>query len=177
MPDGWLFETAQIKLASWMALFGCLFTAPTWRCVLVLLTGGVLSPGRRTVAAALRVTGSDQNPHFTNYHHVLNRGRWSSRPVARRLFGLLVSTFVPSGPVIIGLDDTLERRWGAKIAAPGIYRDPTRSSHDHFVKASGLRWLSVMILPEIAWAGRVWATLAKVPAAQRLECQRRDCRS
>jgi hypothetical protein len=155
MPDDWLFETAHVKLAGWMAPFGSMFTAPTWQRVLVLLIGAVLSPGRRTVAAALRVTGLDQDPRFTNYHRVLNRCRWSSRRVARCLFGLLVKTFVPSGPVILGLDDTLERRWGAKIAARGIYRDPTRSSHGHFVKASGLRWLSVMLLPEIPWARRV----------------------
>ena len=67
---------------------------------------------------------------------------------------LLVSAFVPDGPVIIGLDDTLERRWGSKIKARGIYRDPVRRGH--FVKASGLRWLSVMLLPDIPWAGRVW---------------------
>jgi hypothetical protein len=157
MPDGWLFAAAHAKLTRWMAPFSDQFTAPTWRRVLVLLIGAVLSPGRRTVAAALRVTGLDQDPHFTNYHRVLNRSSWSSRRVARCLFRLLVSAFVPSGPVIIGLDDTLERRWGAKISARGIYRDPTRSSHGHFVKASGLRWLSVMLLPEIAWAGRVWA--------------------
>lgn len=139
-----------------MAPFGTMFTAPIWRSVLVLLIGAVLSPGRRTVAAVLRVTGLDLDPCFTNYHRVLNRGRWSNRRVARCLFGLLATTFVPSGPVIIGLDDTLERRWGAKIAARGVYRDPPRSSHGHFVKAGGLRWLSVMILPEIAFAGRLW---------------------
>jgi hypothetical protein len=123
---------------------------------LVLIAGAILSPGRRTVAAALRVTGLDQDPCFTNYHRVLNRNRWSSRRVARCLLKLLVISFVPDGPVIIGLDDTLERRWGAKIKARGIYRDPVRSSHGHFVKASGLRWLSVMLLPDIPWAGRVW---------------------
>jgi hypothetical protein len=132
------------------------FTNPTWQHVLVLIAGAILSPGRRTVAAALRVTGLDQDPCFTNYHRVLNRNRWSSRRVSRCLLRLLVSSFVPDGPVIIGLDDTLERRWGAKIKARGIYRDPVRSSHGHFVKASGLRWLSVMLLPEIPWAGRVW---------------------
>jgi hypothetical protein len=110
MSDGWLFETAQVKLAGWMELFGNMFTAPTWRRVLVVLIGAVLSPGRRTVAAALRVTGLDQDPHFTIYHRVPNRSRWSSRQAARCLSRLLVSTFVPSGPVIIGLDDTLERR-------------------------------------------------------------------
>jgi hypothetical protein len=132
------------------------FTNPTWQHVLVLIAGAILSPGRRTVAAALRVTGLDQDPCFTNYHRVLNRNRWSSRRVARCLLKLLVISFVPDGPVIIGLDDTLERRWGAKIKARGIYRDPVRSSHGHFVKASGLRWLSVMLLPDIPWAGRVW---------------------
>ncbi len=157
MPDDWSFETAHAKLSNWMESFGGMFTAPTWRRVLVPLIGALLSPGRRTVAAALRVTGLDQDPHFANYHRVLHRSRWSSRRVARCLFRQLVSTFFPSGPVIIGLDDTLERRWGAKITARGIYCDPTRSSHGHFVKASGLRWLSVMLRPEIAWAGRVWA--------------------
>src|SRR3978361_331473 len=146
----------QLKLAAWMEPFSKAFTAPTWQHVLVLVAGAILSPGRRTVAAALRVTGLDQDPCFTNYHRVLNRNRWSSRRVARCLLRLLVSSFVPDGPVIIGLDDTLERRWGAKIIARGIYRNPVRFSHGHFVKASGLRWLSVLLLPEIASAKRVW---------------------
>jgi hypothetical protein len=68
-----------------------------------------------------------------------NKARWSARAAARVLLGLLVATFAPSGPVVIGVDDTLERRWGKRITARGIYRDPVRSSHGHFVKASGLR--------------------------------------
>ncbi|MBV9000582.1 MAG: transposase [Solirubrobacterales bacterium] len=139
-----------------MQPFSHFFTTPTWQHVLVLIAGAILSPGRRTVAAALHVIELDQEPCFTNYHRVLNRNRWSSRRVAGCLLRLLVSSFVPDGPVVIGLDDTLERRWGAKIKARGIYRDPVRSSHGHFVKASGLRWLSIMLLPEIPWAGRVW---------------------
>ena len=133
------------------------FTAPTWQHVLVLIVGAILAPGRRTVAAALRVIGLDRDPHFTNYHRVLNRNQWSSRWLARCLLRLLIATFVPTGPVIVGLDDTIERRWGAKINARGIYRDPVRSSRSHVVKASGLRWLSLMLLPQIPWAGRVWA--------------------
>lgn len=122
------------RLAAWMQPFRDGFTAPTWQHALVLIVGTILTPGRRTVAAALRVMGLQQDPRFTNYHRVLNRNRWSSRGIARRLFRLLVSTFAPDGPVIIGLDDTLERRWGAKIKARGIYRDPVRSSHSHSSK-------------------------------------------
>jgi DDE superfamily endonuclease len=144
-------------LSVWLAPFRSCVTGPTFRHALVLVAGAILTPGRRTITAMLTVVGLSQAPTFTNYHRVLNRNRWSSREVARRLLALLVATFLPTGPVIIGLDDTLERRWGARIKARGIYRDPVRSSHGHFVKASGLRWLSVMLLAPIPWADRVWA--------------------
>ena len=144
-------------LLAWMGPLLAGFTAPTTRHALVLVTGALLAPARRTVAAALRATGHGQAPDFTNYHRVLNRNRWSPRLVAQRLVLMLVRAFAPEGPVVIGLDDRLERRWGAKIKARGIYRDPVRSSRGHFVKASGLRWLSLMLLAPIPWAGRVWA--------------------
>jgi hypothetical protein len=123
----------------------------------ILLFGAILSPAERTGTAALRVMDLSWEKHFQNYHRVLNRAVWSSREASHILPGLLLSTFARSGPVILGLDDTLERRRGTKIKAKGIYRDPVRSSHNHFVKASGLRWLSLMLLAPIPWAKRVWA--------------------
>jgi hypothetical protein len=68
-----------------------------------------------------------------------------------------VEAFVPDGPLVVGVDETLERRRGKKIAAKGIYRDPVRSSHSHFVKTSALRWVCVTLLAEVPWASRVWA--------------------
>ena len=144
-------------LAAWMQPFAVSFTTAVWRHVLVLIAGSLLAPGRRTVTAALRIMGLDQAPGFAVYHRVLSLGRWSSRGVAHRLLLLLVAAFVPTGPVVVGIDDTIERRWGAKIKARGIYRDPVRSSRGHFVKASGLRWLCVMLLAPMSWAGCVWA--------------------
>jgi hypothetical protein len=71
---------------------------------------------------------------------------------------MLLTRLVPAGtPLVFGIDETLERRWGAKIAARGIYRDAVRSSHSHMVTASGLRWVCLMLLIPISWAGRVWA--------------------
>src|SRR3954466_12778108 len=144
-------------LAAWMQPFAASFTPAVWRHVLVLIAGSLLAPGRRTVTAALRVMGLDQGAGFAVYHRVLSTGCWSSRAVAHRLLLLLVAVLVPKGPVVVGLDDTIERRCGAKIKARGIYRDPVRSSHGHFVKASGLRWLCVMLLAPVPWAGCVWA--------------------
>src|SRR3954465_1497733 len=144
-------------LRHWMAGLLDAFSPRTQGQVLTLVAGAILAPGRPTVASALRVMGLAEAPTFTSYHRVLNRNGWSSRELARRLLRLLVRRLVPDGPIIVGLDDTLERRRGAKIKAKGIYRDPVRSSHGHFVKAAGLRWLSLMLLAPVPYASRVWA--------------------
>ncbi|MGB3614702.1 MAG: transposase [Elainellaceae cyanobacterium] len=101
----------------------------------------ILSPGKRTVSAVLRVMGLAYLRGYQNYHRVLNRAVWSSRKASFVLLLHLIAVFVPVGPLVMGLDDTIERRWGKQIEARGIYRDPVRSSDSHSVKASGLRWL------------------------------------
>jgi hypothetical protein len=140
-----------------LTAFAGLFSKRVWQRVQILLLGAILAPGQRTVTATLRIMGLSSEKHFQNFHRILNRAVWSSREASRVLLGLLVAAFAIDGPVVLGLDDTIERRRGAKIKAKGIYRDPVRSSHSHFVKASGLRWLSLMLLAPIPWAKRVWA--------------------
>src|SRR5215204_3078555 len=137
--------------------FAPLFSRRVWHHAPVVLVGTLLAPGRCTVAAALRAMGREHGKRFARYHRVLSRDRWSGLAVGRTLLGLLVAAFVPSGPLLLGIDETVERRRGAKIAAKGISRDPVRSSHGHFVKASGLRWICVMLLVAVPWAERVWA--------------------
>jgi hypothetical protein len=137
--------------------FAPLFSEPVFCRALTLLVGAILTPGRRTVTNALRVLGRQHTPHFQNFHRVLNRARWSSRQAARILLLALVQTFAPNGPVLLGIDETLERRQGEKIAARGIYRDAARSSRAYLNKAGGLRWVCLMLLAWVPWAQRVWA--------------------
>ena len=127
------------RFAAVILTFAPLFLQRSWRHAEVLLTGAILAPGQRTVTSILRITGLARERRFVNYHRVLNRAAWCPRASARLLLGLLVAAFAPSGPVVLGIDDTIERRRGKRIAAKGIYRNPVRSSHGHFVKASGLR--------------------------------------
>ena len=149
--------TLPLELTTLIVAFAPLFSKPVFKHAQVLLVGALLSPGKRTVTSALRVMGLSNDAHFQNYHRVLNRALWSSLAASRILLCLLVRAFAPKGVLVMGLDDTIERRRGDQIKAKGIYRDPVRSSHSHFVKASGLRWLSLMLLVEIPWAGRFWA--------------------
>jgi hypothetical protein len=140
-----------------LAPFAPLFSRRVWQHARLLLVGAILAPGARTVGSALRAMGLDQHERFHRYHRVLSRARWSSLQASRILLGLLIEAFVGEGRLIVGIDETLERRYGKRISARGVYRDPVRSTHETFVKSSGLRWVCMMLLVEVPWASRVWA--------------------
>lgn len=146
-------------IIDWVNPFApCFYGVTTWMKAQVLLMGAILTPGKRVVTETLRVMGLSESRRFAQYHQVLNRAVWSPLELAQVLLKLLVKTFVPNETALVfGIDPTIERRWGRKIAARGIYRDAVRSSDSHFVKASGLRWISLMLLTAIPWAQRVWA--------------------
>jgi DDE superfamily endonuclease len=147
-------ETIILALAS----FAPLFSHRVWLHAQVLLVGAILAPGARTVTAALRAMGLAAERHFTNYHRVLNRATWSARQGSRMLLGLLLTLLVPPGAtIVLGADDTIERRGGRKITAKGCYRDAVRSSKKHVIRCFGLKWVSMMLLVPVPWSRRVWA--------------------
>lgn len=148
LPDG--FERVIIA-------FTQLFSKQVFKHAKVLLLAAILAPGKRTVSSLLRIVGLGQEERFHKYHRLLSKANWSALAGSRLLLGLLLEVFLPEGPVVVGIDETLERRWGKKIEQRGIYRDSVRSSKTHFVKSSGLRWICLMLLVPIKWAGRVWA--------------------
>jgi hypothetical protein len=150
-------RTLPTTMVQVLAPFVPLFSERVWQHVRLLVAGAILAPGKRTVASALRAVGLQEERRFCRYHRVLSRAVWSSREASHVLLGLLVEAFVPEGPLVLGVDETLERRRGKTITAKGIYRDPVRSSHSHFVKTRALRWVCVVLLSEIPWASRVWA--------------------
>jgi hypothetical protein len=140
-----------------LAPFAPLFSERVFQHVLLLVAGTMLPPGKRTVASALRARGLQEERRFCCYPRGLSRALWSSREAGRLLLDLLVETFAPDGPLLLGVDETLERRRGKRIVAKGIYRDPVRSTREHFVKTSGLRWVCLTLLAPVPWASRVWA--------------------
>jgi len=156
--------------------FETVLSERVWEWAKVLVRGAILAPGERTVAAILRVMGCSDEKQFQNSHRVLNRATWSSRELSRLVLGLLVRLFVPGNePLLLGIEETIERRRGRQIAARGVYRDPVRSSKEFFVKTTGLRWISLMRLPPIPWACRVWALpfLSVLAPSQRSHEQRK----
>ena len=150
--------TPPIEIMVVLGCFAQVFSERTWDWVQVLVVGAILAPGKRTVTSVLTVVGLSQEKQYQRYHRVLNRAKWSGLAVSKILLGLLITAFVATGgTVILGADETLERRKGKHIKAKGVFRDAVRSSRKYTVKAFGLRWVSMMLLVNVPWSSRVWA--------------------
>ncbi|MCC6446996.1 MAG: transposase, partial [Armatimonadetes bacterium] len=156
------------------ATFAGAMTAPTFANALVLLDGTILAPGRRTVTAALRVLGLTEGSTFGKYHRVLSRAQWSPMVLSRLLLGLLVKTFVAEdAPLVLVIDETLERRCGKQIVYRGRFDDAVRSTAQRGAVTSGIRWSCLCLLVTVPWSGRLWALpFLVVPVLSEKTCQK-----
>lgn len=146
------------EIIALLANFAPVFDKRVWEHAVILLVGAILAPGKRTVTSALRIMGLSDEKHFINYHRVLSRATWSSLALSRILLGLLILLLLSANaPLLLVVDDTLERRRGARIKAKGVFRDAVRSSGKHVVTCFGLRWVCMMLLVPLPWATRPWA--------------------
>lgn len=145
------------EIISVLAAFAPLFTRPTWKNINTLLVGAILCRGARRITSILRVMGLSEIKNFSKFHRVLSRARWDSLAASKILFGLLIK-LLPSGwPIIIAVDETLERRRGKKIKAKGAYRDAVASSQSRVVISFGLKWECMTLIVPLPWCRRPWA--------------------
>jgi hypothetical protein len=138
-------------------VFSSVFSYPTLKNMKILLCGAILCRGPRRVSSLLRVMGLASVANFSKYHRVLSRAEWNSLELSKILLGLLIHLLPASWPVIMAVDETLERRKGKKIKAKGCYRDAVRSSQTHVVTSFGLTWECMALIVPLPWCKRSWA--------------------
>jgi hypothetical protein len=136
---GYDMDSLSHNILSVLLPFSVLFSKPSWKKALTLLLGTLICTGRRTVCSALRAMGLEHQRGFSKYHHLLNRVEWSSLKAARILFFMLLSLICGQHPLVLLIDETLERRKGKRIKAKGYYRDAVRSSQSRVVNTMGLK--------------------------------------
>jgi hypothetical protein len=149
--------TPPAAILTYLLPFSVLFSRPVWKNVLVLVLGAILARGKRTVTSCLRVMGLKDEVNFSKYHWVLSHAKWSSLMASRILLGLIVKFIGTLTPLVMIIDETLERRKGKKIKAKGYYRDAVRSSKKNIVKCFGLKWITLTVLVKFPWSNRRWA--------------------
>jgi len=150
--------TPSAEIISVLSVFAVAFTVPAFAKSLTLLYGTILAPGRRTVAAALRMVGLADDKHFTNYHRVLNRDHWSPMVLSKILLVLIIQVFLTADlSLALVVDDTLERRQGKEIRYKSRFHDAVLSTAYKVVTSMGLRWICMAILVPVPWSSRLWA--------------------
>jgi hypothetical protein len=138
-----------------LSAFAVAFTVPSFANIVVLICGTILAPGKRTVCSALRVMGLSDNGDFSKYHHVLSRASWSPWFLSKLLLALIITSLLaPGAPLVLVIDDTLERRKGKQLTLRGWFRDPLSKTGS---KVSALRWVCLAILVPVPWSKRHWA--------------------
>ena len=140
-----------------LAAFASEFSRPTLKNIQILLIGAILCRGPRRVSNILRVMGLASEGNYSKYHRVLNRAQWDSLVLAKITLGLLIKLLPDSWPIIIAVDETLERRCGKKIKAKGLYRDAVQSSQSNIVTSYGLKWECMVLIVPMPWCKRPWA--------------------
>lgn len=145
------------EIVSVLAAFSSEFSRPTWKNIQVLLIGAILCRGPRRVSSILRVMGLASIANYSKYHRVLSRAKWDGLMLSKILLGLLIELLPESWPILIAVDETLERRRGKKIKAKGLYRDAVQSSQSNVVTSYGLKWECMTLIVPLPWCKRPWA--------------------
>ena len=110
--------------------FSLSFTEPSFQTFCVIVTGWLLGQGRRTVTHVLLAGGGLRRKTFSCYHRFFSQARWSVDEVGRVLLRLVLKFIPEDAPIVVAVDDTLNRKTGKHIWAAGMHHDPLRSSAD-----------------------------------------------
>jgi len=145
------------EIISVLVAFASHFTKPTWKNLQILFMGAVLCRGPRRITSILRVMGLIHEKNFSKYHRILSYTKWDGLALSKILLGLLIQILPSSWPILIAVDETLERRKGKKIKAKGVYRDAVRSSQSKIITCFGLKWECMMLIMPLPWCKRPWA--------------------
>lgn len=150
--------TPPASIIHLLAPLASAFSAPTFAHALVLVWGAIVAPGRRTVCSALRSVGRADEPHFATYHQVLSRAVWSPWVLSQLLLALIIEVCLSAeAPLVLLIDETLERRRSGQLKQISAWRDPVRSSLRHVSTVLGIRWLVLAVVVRVPWSQRAWA--------------------
>lgn len=137
--------------------FACCFTAPSFRTFCSIVNGWLLGGCRRTVTGVLLAGNGLQSKSFSCFHRFFSQGRWTTDALGRVLLEMILA-FVPDGPLVVAIDDTLSRKTGKRIWGAGMHHDPLLSTGKRKFFSFGHNWvvlsiqLSFPFAPDKTWS-------------------------
>jgi hypothetical protein len=137
--------------------FSIAFTPRTFQRMLVLGVGAILSLGRQTVTRMLWTARSLTDGHFSDYHRVFSRARWSMWTLGKVLAAMVLELVPADELVVCPVDDTTPQHKGKCVYGKGKHRDNCRSTRSHTVWVFGHKWVVLCVNVKFAFATRPWA--------------------
>jgi hypothetical protein len=133
------------------------FTRPTAARFLLVVIGLILTFGRRTVTGVLWTMRIWIGGHYSTYHRLFSRARWSLWTLGRILATLIIETLKPNEEIVVVIDDTTAGHRGKRVYGKGCHHDAVRSTHTHLVWRWGHRWIVLAICVRWPFVSRPWA--------------------
>jgi hypothetical protein len=134
------------------------FTRPTFQRFMLLVTGLIVTIGRRTVSRALRVIEPVMGQgHWCNYHRIYSQARYRLWDVGRILTCRVIALLPTDAQIILVADDTVDGKTGPKVWAKGPHRDGRRSTRQRVSLKWGHKWLVMCVLVKLPGIDRPWA--------------------
>ena len=140
------------SFAALLQPFAARMTAPTFGNLVTIVTGWLFAE-RRTVTGLIEAADAMERKHFSVYHRFFASARWSLDELG---FVLLEQLFpwLPDGPILLALDDTLARKRGRKMYGAGMHHDPLLSSRGQAVMNYGHCWVVLGVLVRFPFCRR-----------------------
>lgn len=133
--------------------FRPVFTAPSFRLFVLILTGWALSSRHRFITECIFTAGQVGIGHWSCYHRFFSHYVWSLDDLSQALARLLIDRFAPDGPILLAGDDTLCRKRGLGLFGAGMHHDPLFSSKALKVFSWGHDWVVLALLIRLPrWA-------------------------
>jgi len=133
--------------------FRPVFTAPSFRLFVLIVTGWTLSCRHRFITECIFTAGQVGIGHWSCYHRFFSHYAWSLDDLCQALARLLIARFAPDGPILLAGDDTLCRKRGLGLFGAGMHHDPLLSSKALKVFSWGHDWVVLALLLRLpSWA-------------------------
>ena len=130
-----------------------IFTDPTAKIFLSLVTGWVLCTRKHTITGILPFAFPQVPKAHDAYHRFFPDAAWMMSELWRLLAILLVRIFHPAGTIPTDMDDTLFHHTGRKVSGAGWWRDAVRSTGTKTVYAWGLNLVVLTLRINPPWSG------------------------
>jgi hypothetical protein len=133
--------------------FSPVFTDPTFRTFVQVVTGWILSHRHRYITDIIFSGGNLDDGHWCRFHRFFSLAAWDIDVLSMYLAKFVATLLAPGATLLWAVDDTLCRKRGLTLYGAGMHHDPLISSRAKPLVSWGHDWVVLcLIIVHPFWA-------------------------